>query len=111
MIRVGLPIPSGFVIPFGVSDDQLPALTAAVCGMFTAPHEQTLAVRPSAGLEDGQQASFTGVHATRFAQAEPDALLQAAREIRASAHTLARPPSPGWRSSSSPCCGPARQAC
>ena len=120
MIRAGLPVPSGLVIPPGVSDGHLPALTGAVCGTFAAPPGQALAVRSSAAREDGQDASFAGVYATRFTPAQPDALLQAVRDVRASAHSAAAaayahahglPAGPAWRSSSSPCCGPARQAC
>jgi pyruvate,water dikinase len=89
MIRAGLPVPPGLVIPPGVSDDQLPALTAAVCGTFAAPPEQPLAVRSSAVREDGQKASFAGVYVTRFTPAEPDALLQAVCDVRASARSAA----------------------
>ncbi len=90
MTRAGLPVPPGLVIPPGISDDQLPDLAAAVCATFRAHHhEQALAVRSSAAREDGQAASFAGVYATRFAPAEPDALLHAVREVRASARSAA----------------------
>ncbi|MHB1592757.1 MAG: PEP/pyruvate-binding domain-containing protein [Streptosporangiaceae bacterium] len=89
LTRAGLPVPSGLVIPPGVSDGQLAALTAAVCGMFAAPPGQALAVRSSAADEDGPGASFAGVYATCFTPAEPEALLRAVRAVRASAHSPA----------------------
>ncbi len=88
MTRAGLPVPSGLVIP-SAGDEQLPALTAAVCGTFAAPPGQALAVRSSAASEDGPGASFAGLYATCFTPAEPEALLRAVRAVRASAHSPA----------------------
>jgi pyruvate, water dikinase len=88
MTRAGLPVPPGLVV-LSVDDEQLPALTAAVCGEFAAPRGQALAVRSSAANEDGLGASFAGVYETCFAPAEPEALLRAVRTVRASAYSPA----------------------
>ena len=46
-------------------------------------------MRSSATREDGQQASFAGLYTTRFAPAEPGALLRAVHDVRASARSAA----------------------
>jgi len=90
LLRHGLPVPDGLVIPVDLPDAQI---ADAVDDALTwgAPEEAVhgLIARSSAPAEDGAQASFAGVYASRFAPAEPEALVDAIQHVRASAATPA----------------------
>ncbi len=80
-IGAGLPVPDGFAIAWqGVEDE------AAIVGAWRAFGAPRVAVRSSAVGEDSADASFAGQHATILNVASEEALVEAIREIRGSAH-------------------------
>lgn len=83
LITAGLPIPDGFVIPRDLAPHQLPP--AADTLLAWAAHARTpygLIVRSSSPVEDGPQASFAGLYASRFTVTEAPALLDAITLVR-----------------------------
>jgi len=86
LIRHGLPAPDGLVLPADLTDAQV---TEAIDDVLTwAASTNTVhgfVARSSAPAEDGAQASFAGLYASRFAPASSDALLDAIRDVRAAA--------------------------
>ena len=87
LIRGGLPIPEGLVIPSDTPDDQLAAIAAAWLDTLGPLPQYGAVVRSSALQEDGATASFAGLYTSRFTTAAPGAILVAIREVRASAHS------------------------
>jgi pyruvate, water dikinase len=87
LIRSGLPIPEGLVIPPDTRDDQLAAIAAAWPGVPGSPLQYGAIARSSAIQEDGAAASFAGLYTSRFTTNTPGAILDAIREVRASAHS------------------------
>ncbi|MFD8749454.1 PEP/pyruvate-binding domain-containing protein [Kitasatospora sp. NPDC059577] len=84
LVAAGLPVPPGIVIPVGHPDEHLEAAAAEILARCPAPHG--LIARSSAVAEDGATASFAGLFTSRISTAEPTALLDAVRAVRASAH-------------------------
>ena len=58
ILGAGLPVPSAWVVLPGAAPDEL----AALAGALEARGLASLAVRSSAAGEDGERASFAGVH-------------------------------------------------
>jgi pyruvate,water dikinase len=86
LARYGLPVPEGFVLSALAGDDQLAAALPEVVrqrGWERIP----LAVRSSATQEDSRQASFAGIHHSALNVIGADAVVAAARAVRASLHT------------------------
>jgi EmrB/QacA subfamily drug resistance transporter len=82
-IGAGLPVPDGFAVSWdAVAMDDGDAIAAA----FRASGMTRVAVRSSAVGEDSLDASFAGQHATILNVVSEEALLEAARTIRASAY-------------------------
>ncbi|MFE6977050.1 PEP/pyruvate-binding domain-containing protein [Streptomyces sp. NPDC057682] len=84
LAAAALPVPEGVVIPAGHCDEQLTAAVEEILARCPAPYG--LIARSSAAAEDGPDASFAGLFTSRIAPAEPAALLDAVRAVRASAH-------------------------
>ncbi|MFF4924204.1 PEP/pyruvate-binding domain-containing protein [Kitasatospora sp. NPDC001261] len=84
LAAAGLPVPAGVVIPAGHPEEQLAAAVREILVRCPAPYG--LIARSSATDEDGRTASFAGLFTSRIAPAEPAALLDAVRAVRASAH-------------------------
>jgi pyruvate,water dikinase len=90
-IRAGLPVPGGMALSAALVDAiaaAAPAATAALRDAWSAI-EGPLAVRSSAVGEDSETASFAGQHLTCLNVNSAEALLQAVRAIRESAHAAA----------------------
>ena len=90
-IRAGLPVPGGVALPAVLVDAVAagePAATASLTDAWGAL-EGPLAVRSSAVGEDSEAASFAGQHLTRLNVNSAEALLEAVRAIRESAHAAA----------------------
>lgn len=84
MAVMGLPVPDGFVIPAGADDPgAILAAEMARRGWETVP----LAIRSSAAHEDGERASFAGIHASRLNVVGPEAARRAAGDVLASLHS------------------------
>lgn len=77
LLRGGFPVPDGFVVLAGASEDDL---LAAAGALGDAPW----AVRSSAAAEDLADASFAGQYETVLDVRGPDALLAAVRHVQAS---------------------------
>ena len=86
LIRGGLPVPEGLVIPPETCDDQLQAIAAAWIGSPGSLLQYGAVVRSSALQEDGDTTSFAGLYTSRFTTATPGAVVDAIREVCASAH-------------------------
>ncbi|MER6401746.1 PEP/pyruvate-binding domain-containing protein [Kitasatospora sp. NPDC001603] len=84
LTAAGLPVPDGVVVPVGHSDEQLPAAVAEILARCPAPYG--LIARSSSTAEDGPDASFAGLFTSRITPADPAALLDSVRTVRASAH-------------------------
>ncbi|MFJ9446423.1 PEP/pyruvate-binding domain-containing protein [Kitasatospora sp. NPDC101235] len=84
LAAAALPVPAGIVVPAGHPDEQLAAAVEEILTRCPAPYG--LIARSSAAAEDGPDASFAGLFTSRIAPAEPAALLDAVRAVRASAH-------------------------
>ncbi|MEV8100201.1 PEP/pyruvate-binding domain-containing protein [Kitasatospora sp. NPDC085879] len=84
LAAAGLPVPAGIVIPVDHPDECLPNAVAEILARCPGPHG--LIARSSAVAEDGATASFAGLYTSRISPAHPDALLEAVRAVRASAH-------------------------
>lgn len=82
LLRAGLPVPDGFVVPFAREDEASlrDDLRTALARLGDAP----AAVRSSARGEDGSDASAAGQHETVLAVRGADAVLDAVRACRAS---------------------------
>jgi pyruvate, water dikinase len=87
LIRGGLPVPEGLVIPPETRDDQLQAIAVAWIGSPGSMLQYGAVVRSSALQEDGATVSFAGLYTSRFTAATPGAVVDAIREVRASAHS------------------------
>ena len=87
LIRSGLPVPEGLVIPPETRDDQLQAIAAAWIGSPGSMLQYGAVVRSSALQEDGATVSFAGLYTSRFTAATPGDVVDAIREVRASAHS------------------------
>jgi pyruvate,water dikinase len=87
LIRGGLHVPEGLVIPPETPDDQLAAIVAAWLDPLGPLPQYGAVVRSSALQEDGATASFAGLYTSRFTTAAPGVILDAIREVRASAHS------------------------
>jgi len=90
-IRAGLPVPGGVALPAALVDAVAAAEPAATASLTDAwgALEGPLAVRSSAVGEDSEAASFAGQHLTRLNVNSAEALLEAVRAIRESAHAAA----------------------
>ncbi|MED7950414.1 PEP/pyruvate-binding domain-containing protein [Streptomyces sp. BE303] len=84
LAAAGLPVPAGVVVPAGHPEEQLATAASEILARCPAPYG--LIARSSATTEDGPDASFAGLFTSRIAPAEPTALLEAVRAVRASAH-------------------------
>ncbi|MFF0413445.1 PEP/pyruvate-binding domain-containing protein [Kitasatospora sp. NPDC004745] len=84
LAAAGLPVPAGIVVPVDHPDERLPAAVAEILARCPAPHG--LIARSSAVAEDGATTSFAGLYTSRISPAHPQALLDAVRAVRASAH-------------------------
>ena len=73
--QAGFPVPNGFVVPPSFRDD---AALAEACAALPGP----LAVRSSAGAEDGQEASFAGQFRTELDVSGAAAVAQAIDRCR-----------------------------
>lgn len=83
LLRVGLPVPDGFVVPFGTrSDTLLEAVTRGLGALGDAP----VAVRSSASDEDTSGSSAAGQHESFLAVHGADAVVAAVRACWASLH-------------------------
>ncbi|MFJ1708720.1 PEP/pyruvate-binding domain-containing protein [Kitasatospora sp. NPDC088346] len=82
-----LPVPDGLVIPVDHPDHLMAGAVTEILARCPAPYG--LIARSSAVAEDGDTASFAGLYTSRFAPAEPAALLDAVRAVRASTHNPA----------------------
>ncbi len=86
-LRAGLPVPGGFALAPAVVErvvaghDAARAALLETYGRLAGP----AAVRSSCVGEDGAGAAFAGQHATRLHVTDPEALLDAVREVYASA--------------------------
>ncbi|KPM52573.1 hypothetical protein ACG83_30230 [Frankia sp. R43] len=90
LIHHGLPVPDGLVLPADLPDDQLTSAVSTVLDWVTSVDTRYgIVARSSAPAEDGPEASFAGLHTSRFTPTHPEALLAAVREVRASAMTPA----------------------
>ncbi|MCM3883539.1 PEP/pyruvate-binding domain-containing protein [Frankia sp. R82] len=86
LIAQGLPVPDGLVLPADLTDAQIEgAVPDIVAWARSHAVRFGLVVRSSAPEEDGPQASFAGLYASRFTRIRPPALLAAIREVRAGA--------------------------
>ncbi|MCK9878281.1 PEP-utilizing enzyme [Frankia sp. Ag45/Mut15] len=86
LIAQGLPVPDGLVLPADLTDEQVEgAVPDIVAWARSHAVRHGLVVRSSAPEEDGPQASFAGLYASRFTRVRPPALLAAIREVRAGA--------------------------
>lgn len=89
LLRAGLPVPDGFVVPFdayraAVPDDVLrDALAPALRALGSPP----VAVRSSATSEDTARASAAGQHESVLAVQDPDDVAHAVRACWASLHS------------------------
>ncbi|MEV7930412.1 PEP/pyruvate-binding domain-containing protein [Kitasatospora sp. NPDC088779] len=86
LVRAGLPVPAGIVIPVDHPDRDLAAAVTEILTRTAEAAPYGLIARSSAVGEDGTTASFAGLYTSRIAPAEPTALLAAVRAVRASAH-------------------------
>lgn len=102
LLRAGLPVPDGFVVPFAREDDASlrDDLRTALARLGDAP----VAVRSSARGEDGSDASGAGQHETVLAVRGADAVLDAVRACRTS---LWSPRSRAYREATRTCDEPA----
>jgi pyruvate,water dikinase len=90
LIRHGLPVPDGLVLPADLPDDKLASAVSTVLDWATSVDTRYgLVARSSAPAEDGPEASFAGLYTSRFTPARSEALLAAVHEVRASATTPA----------------------
>lgn len=84
MAVMGLPVPDGFVVPAGTADPgAVLAAEIARRGWEAVP----LAVRSSAAQEDGNHASFAGIHASCLNVVGSEAARRATGEVTASLHS------------------------
>jgi pyruvate,water dikinase len=88
-LRAGLPAPNGYALEVDLvekvtADDA--AVIAEVRELFNEVGP-TMAVRSSAVGEDSDDASFAGQHLTVLNVMDADAMIDAIKEVRASAHT------------------------
>lgn len=84
-LAAGLPVPDGLALDVELTE----AISAGVAGIEPGWLESlggAVAVRSSAVDEDGAQASFAGQHRTVLGVRSTAALLDAVRDVRASAH-------------------------
>ncbi|MFD5922846.1 PEP/pyruvate-binding domain-containing protein [Kitasatospora sp. NPDC058201] len=83
LTAAGLPVPAGVIVPVGHPDEQLAAAVAEILARCPAPYG--LIARSSATDGDGHTTSFADLFTSRLTPAEPAALLDAIRVVRASA--------------------------
>ncbi|OHV27515.1 MULTISPECIES: PEP/pyruvate-binding domain-containing protein [Pseudofrankia] len=90
LIRRGLPVPDGLVLSADLTDGQVAEAATEVLRWATSTNTfHGLVARSSAPAEDGAQASFAGLYASRFSPASSEALRDAIRDVRATAATPA----------------------
>jgi pyruvate,water dikinase len=80
--RSGFRVPSGWVVPAGVPEAEVPHLVEAVIGDDTTT---AWAVRSSADVEDGASTTFAGQFRSELDVLGADAVARAVAEVRASA--------------------------
>jgi pyruvate,water dikinase len=85
LLRTGLPVPEGFVVCGDAAAELSTDTDAAVRSAAQALGDVPLAVRSSAAAEDLADASFAGQYETVLNVQGTEALLQAVRQVRASA--------------------------
>lgn len=83
LLRVGLPVPEGIVVPFGFAGDLVPALENWLERLGDAP----VAVRSSASNEDTALALAAGQHDTFLGVQGVAAVVDAVRACQASVHS------------------------
>lgn len=81
LLRAGLPVPDGVVVPVHVADPDLPGACAAA---VAALGDGALAVRSSAPSEDAVHASAAGQLSTVLGVVGPAGVVEAVRQVRAS---------------------------
>ncbi|MFE4463481.1 PEP/pyruvate-binding domain-containing protein [Oerskovia sp. NPDC056781] len=89
LLRAGLPVPDGFVVPFDAHQAALPddVLRDALAPALHALGSPPVAVRSSAAGEDTTQASAAGQHESVLAVQGPDDVARAVRTCWASLHS------------------------
>jgi rifampicin phosphotransferase len=85
LLHAGLPVPDGFVVCGDTAADLSTEAEAAVYAAARVVGDVLLAVRSSAAAEDLADASFAGQYETVLNVRGPEALLNAIRDVRASA--------------------------
>ncbi|GHJ49306.1 hypothetical protein Cs7R123_66480 [Catellatospora sp. TT07R-123] len=83
LLRAGLPVPPGFVVPFDADTGLLDALGPELDALGDTP----VAVRSSAAAEDTAQGSAAGQYESFLAVYGPAAVADAVRACRASLHS------------------------
>ncbi|HEX5827484.1 MAG TPA: PEP/pyruvate-binding domain-containing protein [Candidatus Limnocylindrales bacterium] len=81
--RKGFRVPSGWVVPAGVADAEVPGLVA---GALDGDAESAWAVRSSADVEDGERSTFAGQFLSVLEVRAADAVAAAVVDVRQSAH-------------------------
>ncbi|WP_336707338.1 PEP/pyruvate-binding domain-containing protein [Oerskovia sp. USHLN155] len=89
LLRAGLPVPDGFVVPFDVHRAAVPddVLRDALAPALRTLGSPPVAVRSSAAGEDTAQASAAGQHESVLAVQAPDDVAHAVRACWASLHS------------------------
>ncbi|MBD7951666.1 PEP/pyruvate-binding domain-containing protein [Oerskovia rustica] len=89
LLRAGLPVPDGFVVPFDVHRAAVPddVLRDALASALRTLGSPPVAVRSSAAGEDTAQASAAGQHESVLAVQAPDDVAHAVRACWASLHS------------------------
>src|SRR5699024_4577221 len=90
LLRAGLPVPDGFVVPSGVQQTGTevgPALRDAVASELERLGDPVVAVRSSAANEDSAEASAAGQYESTIGVHGADEVCQAVADVRASARS------------------------
>ncbi|KOT46763.1 hypothetical protein ADK41_00765 [Streptomyces caelestis] len=84
LIRKGLPVPEGLVVPVGTPENAVPALVDRILAWAEQRAPYGLIARSSAVAEDGASASFAGMYTSRFTPARPFPLRTAITAVQSS---------------------------
>ncbi|MFC7914016.1 PEP/pyruvate-binding domain-containing protein [Streptomyces sp. NPDC015232] len=85
LLRQGLPVPEGLVVPVGTPESAVPILVDRILAWAEGRAPYGLIARSSAVAEDGAAVSFAGMYASRFTPAHSGPLHAAITEVRSSA--------------------------